>query len=79
MFRNTHSMLHIIIASDIPIASELLVRRKSGLLGHVGYGIDGEVRVAKFVSPVVVRVGDEHWRDFRGWRDGSRTALMLEG
>lgn len=64
MFRNTHSMLHIIVASDIPIASKLLVFHGSGLLGHVGYGIDREVRVAKFVSPVVVRVGDEHRRDF---------------
>ena len=79
MFRNTHSMLHVIVVGDVPIASELLICRKSGLFGHVGYGVYREVGVAKFVSPVVIRVGDEHWRDLRGWRDGTRTALMLEG
>ena len=58
-------MFHVIVASNIPIACELLVCRKSGFFGYVGYGVDREIRMTKFISPVVVRVGDEHWRDFR--------------
>lgn len=62
MLASALKVVRVLLTCSVPISAQLFVGCKSTLLRCIGYRLNGEVRMAKLVSPWVVEVFNEHWR-----------------
>lgn len=53
MFARANEMLGEIATGDIPISAKLVEGFHVAVFWNIGFGDDGEVRVAEFVGPFV--------------------------
>ena len=59
-------MLLIIVTSKVPVRVKILAGHHRVFAGEVGLWLDVEICMTKLVSPVIMRISNEHRRNLCG-------------
>lgn len=62
---NARQMDFILGLGDFPVSAQLLTSHESGVSRDIWLWVNGEIGVAKLISPFVIWVGDHHGGDLR--------------